>query len=198
MCIFMKVDECQIELTSHFKSGPHKSQIDFFLVRSEDRTKCKDCKVIPGEPIALQHRLVVLDVFIKGWKKRSSDKVEPRIKWWNLKGEMLNTFVERLRFERNCNLIEEPTMMWGSMAKCIKKVGKEVLGEVRRRVDVKKETWWWCEEVQRVIKEKKGFFKEWQKCKNQENWERYVKGKRVAKKIVSEAKFKAFDDYIIG
>jgi hypothetical protein len=32
-----------------FSSGQHYSQIDFILLRREDRRICLDCKVIPGE-----------------------------------------------------------------------------------------------------------------------------------------------------
>ena len=39
-----------------FRNGRNLSQIDFFLARHRDRSLCKDCKVIPGEAIATQHR----------------------------------------------------------------------------------------------------------------------------------------------
>ncbi|RLN34198.1 Glutathione reductase, cytosolic [Panicum miliaceum] len=44
-----------------FHSGQHSSQIDFILARREDRRDCLDCKVIPGECVVPQHRLVVAD-----------------------------------------------------------------------------------------------------------------------------------------
>jgi hypothetical protein len=44
-----------------FSSGQHCSQIDFILVRREDRHACLDCKVIPGECVVPQHKLVVAD-----------------------------------------------------------------------------------------------------------------------------------------
>ena len=34
--------------------------IDFFLMKRIDRLTCKDCKVIPGESITSQHRLLSL------------------------------------------------------------------------------------------------------------------------------------------
>jgi hypothetical protein len=42
-----------------FSSGQHCSQIDFIIVRREDRHACLDCKVIPGEYVVPQHKLVV-------------------------------------------------------------------------------------------------------------------------------------------
>jgi hypothetical protein len=44
-----------------FSSGQHCSQIDFILTRREDRHACLDCKVIPGECVVPQHKLVVAD-----------------------------------------------------------------------------------------------------------------------------------------
>jgi hypothetical protein len=42
-----------------FSSGQHCSQIDFILARREDRHTSLDCKVIPGECVVPQHKLVV-------------------------------------------------------------------------------------------------------------------------------------------
>jgi hypothetical protein len=44
-----------------FSSGQHCSQIDFILVRKEDRRACLDFKVIHGECVVPQHKLVVAD-----------------------------------------------------------------------------------------------------------------------------------------
>jgi hypothetical protein len=44
-----------------FSSGQHCSQIDFILVRREDRHAYLDCKVIPRECVVPQHKLVVAD-----------------------------------------------------------------------------------------------------------------------------------------
>ena len=45
-----------------FKSGSNHSQIDFLLTRRINESICKDYKVIPGEALTTQHRLLVLDV----------------------------------------------------------------------------------------------------------------------------------------
>jgi hypothetical protein len=44
-----------------FHSGQYSSQIDFILARREDRRACLDCKMIPGECVVPQHKLVVAD-----------------------------------------------------------------------------------------------------------------------------------------
>jgi hypothetical protein len=44
-----------------FSSGQHCSQIDFILMRRNDRHACLDCKVIHGECVVPQHKLVVVN-----------------------------------------------------------------------------------------------------------------------------------------
>jgi hypothetical protein len=44
-----------------FSSGQYCSQIDFILVRRDDRHACLDCKVISGECVVPQHKLMVAD-----------------------------------------------------------------------------------------------------------------------------------------
>jgi hypothetical protein len=44
-----------------FNSGQHYNQIDFILAKREDIHTCLDCKVIPGECVVPQQKLVVTD-----------------------------------------------------------------------------------------------------------------------------------------
>jgi hypothetical protein len=44
-----------------FSSGQHCSQINFILMRRDDMHACLDYKVIPGECVVPQHKLVVAD-----------------------------------------------------------------------------------------------------------------------------------------
>ena len=54
--------------------------------------------------------------------------------------------------------------------------------------------WWWNDEVQKTIRDKRYCYKNWQKTKNIEDLEKYKNAKKEAKKTVSDAKFKAYDD----
>ena len=45
-----------------YKGGHNCSQIDFFLTRKMNKVICKNCKVIPSESLANQHRLMALDI----------------------------------------------------------------------------------------------------------------------------------------
>lgn len=84
-----------------FKSGPSKSQIDFFLVRREELKGAKDCKVIPGESLTAQHRVLVMDFRIAVVKKRRPQRDKKKIRWWRMKEaegrEFGNKLVEKCK-----------------------------------------------------------------------------------------------------
>jgi hypothetical protein len=75
-----------------FSSGQHCSQIDFILVRREDRHACLDCKVIHGECVVPQHKHVVADFRFRVRLQRSKHVQAPRMKWCKLKEEAAKMF----------------------------------------------------------------------------------------------------------
>ncbi|KAL6575841.1 hypothetical protein OROHE_000312 [Orobanche hederae] len=79
-----------------YRNGGSASQIDFFLVRNVWRKRFTNCKVIPGESAATQHRVVVLDLRSKRHLRKRRPQVDPRIKWWKLQGESRHTFVAKI------------------------------------------------------------------------------------------------------
>jgi hypothetical protein len=76
---------------------------------------------------------------------------------------------------------EDADDMWLKMATCVQKVASEVFGESRGGKREAKDTWWWNDEVQRAIKEKKQCFKRLHHDKSVANIEGYKIEKRVAK-----------------
>ena len=78
------------------------------------------------------------------------------------------------------------------MSICIRKVASEVFGVSSEGKQEGKDTWWWNDEVQRAIKEE--CFKRLHLDKSAANIEGYKLAKRVAKRAVSVAKGKAYDD----
>jgi hypothetical protein len=64
-----------------FSSGLHCSQIDFILTRREDRHACLDCKVIPGECVVPQHKLVIANFRFRVRLQRNKRVQAPRTKW---------------------------------------------------------------------------------------------------------------------
>jgi len=57
-----------------YKSGSSRSEIDFFFVRSADKRVCKNCKVILGESLTTQHKVLILDAQFKKHKQKCNYK----------------------------------------------------------------------------------------------------------------------------
>ncbi|PWZ20102.1 Craniofacial development protein 2 [Zea mays] len=166
--------------TSHlvtFSSGQHTSQIDFVLLRKEDRHACLDCKVIPGECVVTQHKLVVADFRFKIRLQRNKHNKVTRTKWWKLKGDVAQTFKERVIEEGPWAEEGDSNIMWRKMAMCIRKIASEEFGLSQGNRREVKDTWWWNEDVQKAIKEKKDCYKRLHHDKCAENIEKY----RIAK-----------------
>ena len=54
---------------------------------------------------------------------------------------------------------EDANDMWLKMATCVRKVASDVFGVSKGGKQEGKDTWWWNDEVQKAIKEKKECFK---------------------------------------
>lgn len=73
---FKKKDEHLIT----YKSGSSKTQIDYILIDKQNLRQIKDCKVIPGEPLTSQHRMLLAAMKLKVPIKQKLAKLT-RIKW---------------------------------------------------------------------------------------------------------------------
>ena len=131
-------------------------------------------------------------------KKKSTHRVKQakiaRTKWWKLKGETSEVFRERVFVEGAWSEEEDANNMWVKMATCIRKVASEVFGVTKGSSGEPKDTWWWTEDVQKAIKEKKECYRSLFDDRSAVNIERYKVAKKTAKRAVSEAKGRAYDD----
>ena len=93
-----------------------------------DKIACKDCKVIPRESLTSQYRIIVADIWIKIKVRAKRKIINQKIKWWNLKGEKLELFKEKLVKDITTNINSDPNLMWDTATKYIKNIAKEVLG----------------------------------------------------------------------
>ena len=100
-----------------YKSGQHTTQIDYIMIRREDLRETRDCKVIPGEAVVAQHRLLCLVLKIKQEKKRRP-KTRKRIKIWNLRGDKIKEFQEKVR-EKQITEIGKVDENWQTMKSTI-------------------------------------------------------------------------------
>jgi hypothetical protein len=178
-----------------FSSGQNSSQIDFVLTRREDKRTCVDCKVIPGECVVQQHKLLVSDFQFRVRIRRTKGAKISRIKWWKLKGDAQQVFKDRMFKEGMWNEDDDDAnIMWTKMTTHIRKVGTEVFGVTRGNKQEAKDTWWWNDNVQKAIKEKKDCYKCMYHDKSDENVEKYRVARKNAKKAVSEARGRAYED----
>ena len=77
----------------------------------------------------------------------------------SLEGEAAQAFKERMLGEGPWEEGEDADDMWLKIVICVRKVASEVFGVSRGGKQEGKDTWWWNDEVQRAIKEKKECFK---------------------------------------
>ena len=79
-----------------YSSGGNNTQVDYILVRRRRMKEVWDTKVIMGESVAKQHRLVVSKMVM--WTKwRKTTRPEKRTKWWKLREkEIQNQFREKV------------------------------------------------------------------------------------------------------
>jgi hypothetical protein len=88
----------------------------------------------------------------------------------------------------------DANIMWRKMATCIRKIASEEFGLSQGNRREVKDTWWWNEDVQKAIKEKKDCYKRLHHDKCADNIEKYRIAKKSAKRVVSRAQGQAYDD----
>ncbi|KAK3516098.1 hypothetical protein QTP70_005396 [Hemibagrus guttatus] len=80
-----------------YKSGGRSTQVDYILCRTGNLKEISDCKVVVGESVARQHRMVVCRMTLMVCKKKRSE-IEKKTKWWKLKKEeCCEEFRQKLR-----------------------------------------------------------------------------------------------------
>ncbi|KAK3519736.1 hypothetical protein QTP70_003706 [Hemibagrus guttatus] len=70
-----------------YKSGGRSTQVDYILCRRGNLKEISDCKVVVGESVARQHRMVVCRMTLMVCKKKKRSEIEKKTKWWKLKKE---------------------------------------------------------------------------------------------------------------
>ena len=173
-----------------YKGGQNETQIDYILVRKEDKRLVMDCKVIPSEPVVAQHKLLVADLRMKRGSKRRKEERKRKIKVWELKGEkkmeFKNKVEETLREEYRTNgLPETVEKEWKVMKDVLVTKATEICGKTSGKPREKRDTWWWNEEVQVALKEKKSALRQMKNNENDTTKENYRQAKKQAKRAVA-------------
>ncbi|KAK3561396.1 hypothetical protein QTP86_000588 [Hemibagrus guttatus] len=154
---FQKREEHQVT----YKSGGRRTQVDYILCRRGNLKEISDCKVVVGESVARQYRMVVCRMTLMVCKKkRSKIEIEKKTKWWKLKKEeCCAEFRQKLRQALGGQVVLPDD--WETTAEVIRETGRKVLGVSSGRRKEDKETWWWNEEVQDSIQRKRLAKKKW-------------------------------------
>ncbi|XP_070039706.1 uncharacterized protein [Nicotiana tomentosiformis] len=180
-----------------FQNAVAKTQIDYLLLRRCDRGLCKDCKVIPGEILATQHRLLVIDVGIKLKRRKRSTRGRLRIKWGALTKDKAQALEGRLLALGAWRRSGDVSTMWSAIADCIREAAREVLGVSTGVSGGHKGDWWWNEVVQGKVEAKKvAYLKLVGSISEEERrvcMERYKAARKEAKLAVTEAKIAGYD-----
>ncbi|KAK3563728.1 hypothetical protein QTP86_034452 [Hemibagrus guttatus] len=175
-----------------YKSGGRRTQVDYILCRRGNLKEISDCKVVVGESVARQHRMVVCRMTLMVCKKKRS-KIEQKTKWWKLKKEeCCEEFRQKLRQALGGQVVLPDD--WETTAEVIRETGRKVLGVSSGRRKEDKETWWWNEEVQDSIQRKRLAKKKWDMDRTEENRQEYKELQRRVKREVSKAKQKAYEE----
>ncbi|KAK3540404.1 hypothetical protein QTP70_030633 [Hemibagrus guttatus] len=175
-----------------YKSGGRSTQVDYILCRRGNLKEISDCKVVVGESVARQHRMVVCRMTLMVCKKKRSE-IEKKTKWWKLKKEeCCEEFRQKLRQALGGQVVLPDD--WETTAEVIRETGRKGLGVSSGRRKEDKETWWWNEEVQDSVQRKRLAKKKWDMDRTEENRQEYKELQRRVKREVSKAKQKAYDE----
>ncbi|XP_051791150.1 uncharacterized protein LOC127529918 [Erpetoichthys calabaricus] len=163
-----------------YKSGGRCTQVDYILCRRVDLKETKDCKVVAGESVGKQHRMVACRMTLE-IKKRKRVRAEPRIKWWKLKKEDCKVeFREEVRQALGGS--EELPDSWETTADVVRVTARMVLGVTSGKRKEEKETWWWNEEIQESIQRKRMAKKKWDSQRDAESRQEYKEIRRKVKR----------------
>jgi hypothetical protein len=83
--------------------------------------------------------------------------------------------------------------MWMKMVTCIRKVARKELKVTKGDKCEAKETWWWNDNVQKSIKEKKELFMRMHLHRSAYNVEQYNAAKKTTKQSVREVRGRIYD-----
>ena len=175
-----------------YSSGGRSSQVDYIMVRRRRIKEVAHTKVVVGKSVAKQHRIVVSAIII--WTKwRKTPKLVKRIKWWKLKDSKVNNKFKMDVIESGILSGQED---WQRIAEMIRSIARKELGETSGKVSTtgRRETWWWNQEVQEKLKNKKKAKKAWDITRDDASKLAYKTARKQAKREVTKARNKAYEE----
>ena len=131
-----------------------------------------------------------MDICIQTKKRVKPRRRKQQIKWWRLKDRDENrTFASKV--EENIDDIKE----WNQLEALLLDTAKSVLGQTTGNGAYdEKYAWWWNEEVQKAVKEKRLKFKQYQQSRCDGDKEEFREANNRAKREVAKAKESVYND----
>ena len=171
--------------------------VDYMLVKGCDRAMVKDVKVIPGEACIPQHKLLICVVHLKAKVSRHREGFVSRRKVWRLKEpDIQSRFEEKVQARATNRVVDDVENMWKGLKDCLLEVTEEECGSTKGLAR-HTETWWWNQEVAKLVEEKRTKFKIWSKSRTAEDRAAYCQARRIASRKIfkaREAESKKFGD----
>ena len=186
-----------------YNSGDNSTQLDYILYRKNFSSAVSNVKVIPNEECVKQHHLVVCDftAHIPHAKKR---KFSPRIRTWKLRDPATaSKFQSAFKLKAmtavaavasaagaSAHTANHVESAWSKLKGSLLDAATEVCG-LSKNHQWRPETWWWNDEVDKAIQDKRARFKAYNALKKKgktaeakEAKTAYIDAKRVAKRAV--------------
>lgn len=177
-----------------YQSGPSKSQIDFILIPRNHLRLVRYVTVINGEECTPQHKLIIGDIVLNG--ERVVPKTFPRRRRvWKLKEPALSeAFRECVDTKlQNIVITNDIDESWQNLKSFILESFDTTCGWSKPQ-QRRKETWWWNENVDFDVKEKRRLWKCWKQGGQKDP---YLAAKRRAKSEVYAKKMLQTKDFVI-
>ena len=145
--------------------------------------------------LAPQHKPVVATLILERFGRKDLCSTETRIRSGKLNGAVIERFrrevLEQQPRAENIGTVEAE---WKGFKEAVVKTAERMCGRARYGKKPDREEWWWTEEVQTAIEEKRETRKELELQPSTEARRRYKIAKTAAKWAVKQAKERAEDD----
>ena len=136
-----------------YESGGVKTVVDYILVRIHERKMVQNVFAIPGEACLQQHKLLVGVLNLTESVRGGDEKFVSRCKLWKLKkADICATFRQRVQERADKISDGNVDMIWNELRNCLLEVSEDLCGKTKGRQRHEK-TWWWNDDVAKVIKE---------------------------------------------
>ena len=159
------------------------------LCRRTGLKQVVDCKVIPGECVAKQHKPIVCKAKLKG-QQHVRRRIEKQTRWWKLEDQTLREdFVEKVK-----GRTPDGNNSWDMISKIIKEVAKETLGETSGKAKENREM---CDGGIKKSKRRLPARRKRRKGEiliDQKRLSEYKEACKIAKQEVAKAKSRVYKD----